>query len=210
MNSVAPAADRIAAIETHYAGCRFRSRLEARWTVWFEHLGIAWEYEPQGFKLPSGALYLPDFRLPELDLWVEVKGDEDEFKSESARYAEAALNLGGNGLMVLGPIPDLRLGMPQHFVLGTHTHCCGEKIVCLHIAWADMLTSPAALRETGLPCTDLMTHDIDRFPLPPLKGYGRGQATWTLPHATDWPLSTVGAEAYSAARSARFEHGEKG
>lgn len=28
----------IRAIETRYAGCRFRSRLEARWAVFFDHL----------------------------------------------------------------------------------------------------------------------------------------------------------------------------
>jgi hypothetical protein len=28
------------AIETRYAGCLFRSRLEARWAVLFDHLGI--------------------------------------------------------------------------------------------------------------------------------------------------------------------------
>lgn len=31
-----------------------------------------WDYEPEGFKLPSGQ-YLPDFWLPRLELWVEVK-----------------------------------------------------------------------------------------------------------------------------------------
>lgn len=31
----------IKAIETSYAGCRFRSRLEARWAVFFDTLGIA-------------------------------------------------------------------------------------------------------------------------------------------------------------------------
>jgi len=41
----------IAAIETRYAGCRFRSRLEARWAVFYDALGIDWEYEPQGFDL---------------------------------------------------------------------------------------------------------------------------------------------------------------
>lgn len=27
-------------IDTHYKGCRFRSRLEARWAVFFDHLLI--------------------------------------------------------------------------------------------------------------------------------------------------------------------------
>jgi hypothetical protein len=41
----------IAAIETRYGGCRFRSRLEARWAVFFDDLGIPWEYESQGWDL---------------------------------------------------------------------------------------------------------------------------------------------------------------
>jgi hypothetical protein len=62
----------IKAIETRYAGCRFRSRLEARWAVFFDHLDIRWEYEPQGFELPRGQ-YLPDFYLPGIGKWVEIK-----------------------------------------------------------------------------------------------------------------------------------------
>lgn len=54
----------IRAIETRYAGCRFRSRLEARWAVFFDTLGIKWEYEAQGFDLGDGDLYLPDFWIP--------------------------------------------------------------------------------------------------------------------------------------------------
>ena len=63
----------IRAIETRYAGCRFRSRAEARWAVFFDTLGIPWRYEPEGFSLSSGP-YLPDFYLPSLDVFVEVKG----------------------------------------------------------------------------------------------------------------------------------------
>lgn len=32
----------ITPIQTRYAGCLFRSRLEARWAVFFDHLGIRW------------------------------------------------------------------------------------------------------------------------------------------------------------------------
>lgn len=64
----------IKAIETRYAGCRFRSRLEARWAVLFDSLGYEWRYEPQGFDLGSGVWYLPDFYLPRIDRWLEIKG----------------------------------------------------------------------------------------------------------------------------------------
>ena len=40
-------------IETHYNGYRFRSRLEARWAVFFDALGWTYQYEPQGFLLPD-------------------------------------------------------------------------------------------------------------------------------------------------------------
>ena len=62
------------AIETIYNGYRFRSRLEARWAVFFDALGIKYEYEPEGFEFQDGTMYLPDFYLPEADEFFEVKG----------------------------------------------------------------------------------------------------------------------------------------
>ena len=62
------------AIETVYNGYKFRSRAEARWAVFFDAAGIEYQYEPEGFKLSDGTLYLPDFYLPESDTWFEVKG----------------------------------------------------------------------------------------------------------------------------------------
>ena len=65
----------IKAIETNYSGHRFRSRIEARYAVFFDALRIEWEYEIEGFILPSGECYLPDFWLPKFNggMWVEVK-----------------------------------------------------------------------------------------------------------------------------------------
>lgn len=65
--------DKIRAISTRYAGCHFRSRLEARWAVFFDALQIEWLYESEGFETPAGR-YLPDFYLPENAVWVEIKG----------------------------------------------------------------------------------------------------------------------------------------
>ena len=40
----------------------------------FDFLEIEWRYEQEGFVLqPFGVRYLPDFHLPELGAWVEVK-----------------------------------------------------------------------------------------------------------------------------------------
>lgn len=63
-------------IETRYAGHHFRSRLEARWAVFMDHLNIPWQYEPQGYKI-DGKNYLPDFLVwPDTDaaFWLEIKG----------------------------------------------------------------------------------------------------------------------------------------
>lgn len=65
----------IRAIETTYKGYRFRSRLEARWAVFFDTLGITWEYEKEGYVTSAGP-YLPDFWLPDFRLFVEIKGQK--------------------------------------------------------------------------------------------------------------------------------------
>ena len=61
-----------AAIETEYDGYRFRSRLEAKWAVFFDAMGIVFDYEPEGFEF-DGTRYLPDFYLPEFGVYVEIK-----------------------------------------------------------------------------------------------------------------------------------------
>ena len=67
----------IKAIETIYDGYRFRSRLEARWAVFFHETGIPYVYEPEGFILSNGDYYLPDFYLPWFNLYIDIK---PEFK----------------------------------------------------------------------------------------------------------------------------------
>lgn len=59
-------------IATSYRGYRFRSRLEARWAVCLDALGLDYEYEPQGYHTKVGP-YLPDFYLPDLRVFAEVK-----------------------------------------------------------------------------------------------------------------------------------------
>ncbi len=80
----------IRAIETSYAGHRFRSRLEARWAVFFDKMDIHWEYEPQGYAVGPDSKrkpYLPDFWLPKEKLWVEVKGSEEQLDVELLFHA---------------------------------------------------------------------------------------------------------------------------
>lgn len=61
------------AIETQYKGYRFRSRLEARWAVFYDACGIPYEYEKEGFEGDDGERYLPDFYLPWFKAYVEIK-----------------------------------------------------------------------------------------------------------------------------------------
>lgn len=77
-------------IETFYKGYKFRSRLEARWAVFFDALGLKWQYEVEGFNLSDGRYYLPDFRVTsekESVYWYEIKPLEDMGDGKLQRFA---------------------------------------------------------------------------------------------------------------------------
>ena len=78
------------AIQTSYDGRFFRSRTEARWAVFFNVLGAVYDYEPEGYHLPSGRMYLPDFRLqlPGSYLWIEVKPHVEDSDGKMEEFAE--------------------------------------------------------------------------------------------------------------------------
>jgi hypothetical protein len=123
------------AIETAYAGCRFRSRLEARWAVVFDELGYDWQYEPEGFEREwcgETIRYLPDFYLPEFGTWVEVKGSQAQLEADWERM-EIMLDWGSplpgvteswkstsRGLLILGGIPRPVVGGYPAFPLIQH------------------------------------------------------------------------------------------
>lgn len=78
-------------IETFYGGYRFRSRLEARWAVFFDAVQVGYRYEEDGYDL-DGVWYLPDFWLPGLDCWVEIKPKwPTELERQKAQYLSWAL-----------------------------------------------------------------------------------------------------------------------
>lgn len=78
---------RVEAQPTVYGGTTFRSALEASWAASLDNLGITWEYEPEMVTLPSGTRYLPDFHLPEIGTWLEVKGDGVPRVEKAYEYA---------------------------------------------------------------------------------------------------------------------------
>jgi hypothetical protein len=88
----------IKAIETVYNDYRFRSRLEARWAVFFDAAGILYQYEPEGFQLVCG-WYLPDFFIPQWDCFIEVKGQSPSDK-EKTKAGELCAATGKNVYIV--------------------------------------------------------------------------------------------------------------
>jgi hypothetical protein len=93
------------AIETNYKGYRFRSRLEARWAVYLDSLGLQWEYELQGFDL-EGTRYLPDFWLPQVRMWAEVK--PEEFSAEEYRKLGLLAKHSGHKCIMLVGVPECK------------------------------------------------------------------------------------------------------
>lgn len=179
------------AIETRYAGCRFRSRLEARWTVFFDALGIKWEYEKEGFHLGSRQ-YLPDFFLPEQRLWLEVKGErptgaEIGLCFELAARLDEPMRVG----IVWGGIPKIEVDDE----IGRYA--CIEGGMTISPSW--WIGSWASWRECG------QCGSIDLVPInggcPKHGGLGE-----LVPMDSDDRI----VEAFARAGSARFEYGEKG
>lgn len=108
--------EEIKAIETIWAGCRFRSRLEARWAVFFNAIGYTINknclYEFEGVIGADfgdgGTYYLPDFYFPTENVYAEVKGTKDGLQADSHKLGEC-IDYGGplaDGLIILGNIPD--------------------------------------------------------------------------------------------------------
>ena len=101
----------IKAIETEYNGYKFRSRLEARWAVFFDALKIDYQYGPERFVGVNDTPYLPDFYLPKEHIYVEVKGSDEALRSDWEKIS-AAIDFEAtpcsNGLMILGDIPDIK------------------------------------------------------------------------------------------------------
>jgi len=62
----------IKAIETEYNGFLFRSRLEAKWAVFFDSLNLSYIFEKEGFEI-DGERYLPDFWINNWNCWIEIK-----------------------------------------------------------------------------------------------------------------------------------------
>lgn len=189
------------AIETIYNGYRFRSRLEARWAIFFDEMKITYHYEIEGFVF-GNIKYLPDFYLPEHKLWLEIKPDtpsKDEL--EKARLLKSNASEGIEVGILYGepwvtPDPDSSISIQD-------THYCllllnswfgGEDINCLF--------SQCRRCNKLLFDETISSHcENGRF--------ADGNVGYGCCDRMGITFSDKLENAYTAARQARFEHGEK-
>lgn len=208
------------ALETSYGGCRFRSRLEARWAVFFDHLGLKWDYEPQGFELVPVVegqdhlgCYLPDFWLPGPAAWFEVKGTNPDVDgwARLTRFA-SQMSRGHRLLVAVGSMPDPRRfdgsghpydGVESAFDIEVLEGVGGD----VHYAWCVCPGCGAVGIEF-----DGRGARIHEYRRPWDEGVGWEDLTCSdfkrdddKHYSGDHPRILA---AYRAARSARFEHGE--
>jgi hypothetical protein len=177
----------ITPIETKYAGCRFRSRLEARWAVFMDEAGIEWDYEPQGYEVPTprGRIrYLPDFWLPGSGQWSEVKGflDMDGMRRLHALACGITACERGNDIVIMGDIPR-----PRSIAWPVQLHYHGR---LWGLAWSPEPGCPMDRPHVAVDAdADTATRLTDGYP-------------FGIP---DWALDGL-----ERARGARFEWGESG
>lgn len=197
-------------IETSYRGYRFRSRLEARWAVFFDAMKIAWEYEREGVKVSSISenkewLWLPDFYLPATKTHVEVKGDWNEVPLDYWSMIINSIDWGGpfadgaQSVLLLGGIPD----PPIMYVsdrLPTFPLLRWNKGVGLYQSSFNA-GGLLALDEHGdVEWFDSSWGDDEGF---------RNGVMREFRTATKWQADAAMEKAIRAARGARFEHGEQ-
>lgn len=189
------------AIETYYKGYRFRSRLEARWAVFLDTIEARWEYEKEGFDI-NGVWYLPDFWLPMESMpqdargwgsWIEIK-PEPLSADQINLLAGLAKNTGHRVYALCGqPWPG-----EYKVTVFQHSHA-GEPSKVPHFSDGEIIEvdSHIGTEFEGLSTYLEIAHSGGQFPC--FEG-------------EDFRALGSGAlqRAFRAARSARFEHGEKG
>lgn len=209
-------------IETVYNGYRFRSRLEARWAVFFDAVGIRYEYEPDGFEV-DGEKYLPDFYLPELDVYAEVKPEDLSRIDEICKASRVCCYATNKILILLGEIPNIKecgLWVYNAFYWNVAESAIVRRpaVLCLDEYGSFFMTNLAYLR----PQEELLVKWSSSFGLGksdmPLSGKCLADYENDLPYLPESLFSELESadsrdfrrKAYCQARQARFEHGECG
>lgn len=126
----------IQALETRWKGFRFRSRLEARWSVFFHTLKLDWYYEPQGFRLSQKMFYLPDYYVVEPAWWFEIKPYEPQGFDRTK-----LLTFGLNTPKINGKQPEFAILIGDPYVDNDSSYKTyipelrGSDMVLQHVAW---------------------------------------------------------------------------
>lgn len=216
----------IKAIETEYNGYKFRSRLKARWAVFFDALGVEYEYEPEGYEYweteEGKTMWLPDFRLPnEGNMLVEVKGGDEALKNDWDKLSLAVdyhNTPASDGLLILGEIPN-----PENIGWGqipVFSYLAWYKGVCCD--FAAFVDKPKYGKKgrrylvTGIDNIFSSVYALDGGDF----ATGYTSAFCDMPSCVSTKSRTISEkdlrsslfpklkEAYKVARQARFEHGE--
>lgn len=213
----------IAAIETYYNGYRFRSRLEARWAVFFDAAGIRYEYEPNGYTSEDGTCYLPDFYLPGDNTHVEVKPNRPGFREEIRKALSCVGNGGIDRLLVLQDIPPqtdfdfywyplfYRHPLQDDGTIPVHGMVCFEPLTDDDGAYMPFLKLCTWTFVSMFPMT--MLHGFNCEPIHDSRIMGAlrlDEDGITIgEHIGDYlPIRNFYNGCYAKARTARFEHGE--
>lgn len=211
----------VKSIETVYNGYRFRSRLEARVAVLFDALGIEYQYEPEGFEY-KGDYYLPDFYVPKSnfypyrDYYVEVKPIRKGFGKEIKKAINVVVNGLKKNLLIITEIPDVKIKEIDGIEFACDHLCKGERPRFVMASY-DSLECYPELHGIDF-CTPggfcVCKHEYTAIDLDSLEG-DDDQGFWksylgscSYYHDTWGYINTDAAYAFSAARQARFEHGQ--
>ncbi len=96
---------------TLYKGYSFRNETQARWAVFFDTLGIVYNYEPTGSSRSGSTFYQPDFKLllpGQEPVYCEVAEDDFELFDDDRREKRWLYTaLYGSRVLVLSGLPEL-------------------------------------------------------------------------------------------------------
>jgi hypothetical protein len=132
---------------TIYNGQKYKSELEAKWARFFDILLIKFEYEPKDIDLPGIGIYRCDFRLPDQDCWVEIKGERPK-KQEIDKALGLAIKDQHPVLMFCGDIhPMIRAHMAYPFVPRLKDRWSPDSFTwaqCIKCGYIDLIECEAA------------------------------------------------------------------
>ena len=96
---------------TWFKGVNYRSRKEAKWAVLYDYLDIRASYEPERFSTSKG-VRIPDFYLPDFEVFVEVGPDEIAIHEQKREKARGLANATGRPVLVTKGFPGYGVASP--------------------------------------------------------------------------------------------------